>query len=219
MKICKKEHLFLKAFKLLDLLFIVNIAAIIAFAISGALVAARHRLDWVGFVFMACITGIGGGTLRDIILDVPVFWLQDYFIIIICSMTAIVTYFAAQHISKRSKILLWADAIGMALFSVLGAQKALSLDVSITVASIMGVFSACLGGIIRDVIVNDVPVVFQKDIYISGSIIGALSYCLLHTYTPLSEGYALIIGGFAAFIIRALAITQNLTMPAHKGLH
>ena len=204
---------------MLDLLFIVNISAIMAFAISGAIVAARHRLDWVGFVFMACITGIGGGTLRDIILDVPVFWLQDYFIIIICSITAIVTYFAAQHISKRSKILLWADAIGMALFSVLGAQKALSLDVSITVASIMGVFSACLGGIIRDVIVNDVPVVFQKDIYISGSIIGALSYCLLHTYTPLPEGYALIIGGFAAFIIRALAITQNLTMPAHKGLH
>ena len=119
---------------MLHLLFIVNIAAIIAFAISGALVAARHRLDWVGFVFMACITGIGGG-------------------------------------------------------------------------------------IIRDVIVNDVPVVFQKDIYISDSIIGALSYCLLHTYTPLSEGYALIIGGFSAFIIRALAITQNLTMPAHKGLH
>jgi uncharacterized membrane protein YeiH len=202
----------------LSLLFIINIAATIAFAISGALVAARHRLDWVGFVFMACITGIGGGTLRDAILDVPVFWLSDYYIILVCTAAALMTYFAAQHISKRSKPLLWADALGMALFSTLGAQKALALGMSIPVATIMGVFSACLGGIIRDVIVNDVPVVFQKEIYISASLAGALGYCLMHDYTPISEGWALVLGGLIAFIIRALAIVKNLTMPAHKGL-
>lgn len=200
------------------LLFITNVAATIAFAISGALVAARHRLDWVGFVFMACITGIGGGTLRDTILDVPVFWLDDYYTIIVCSVAAIVTYFATQHISKRSKALLWADALGMALFTTLGAQKALSLGTSIPVAVIMGVFSACLGGIIRDVIVNDVPVVFQREIYITASLVGALTYCTVHVYTPLGEGFALILGGALAFVVRALAITQNLSMPAHKGL-
>jgi uncharacterized membrane protein YeiH len=203
---------------LLTLLFITNIAATIAFAISGALVAARHRLDWVGFVFMACITGIGGGTLRDTILDVPVFWLDDYYTIIVCSVAAIVTYFATRHITKRSKALLWADALGMALFTVLGAQKALSLGMNIPVAVIMGVFSACLGGIIRDVIVNDVPVVFQREIYITASLLGALSYCLIHLYTPIGEGIALMLGGAVAFVIRGLAITQNLSMPAHKGL-
>lgn len=203
---------------MLIVLFILNILATMAFAISGALVAARHRLDWVGFVFMACITGIGGGTLRDTILDVPVFWLTDYYIIIVCSITAIVTYFAAQHFNKRAKILLWADAIGMALFSSLGAQKALALDMSIPVAIIMGVFSACLGGIVRDVIVNDVPVVFQREIYITASLLGALTYCVVHVYTPVTEGYALVIGGTVAFIIRGLAITRNLSIPAHKGL-
>jgi uncharacterized membrane protein YeiH len=203
---------------LLTLLFITNIAATIAFAISGALVAARHRLDWVGFVFMACITGIGGGTLRDTILDVPVFWINDYHTIIVCSVAAIVTYFATQHISKRSKALLWADALGMALFTALGAQKAMALGMNIPVSIIMGVFSACLGGIIRDVIVNDVPVVFRREIYITASLLGASVYCVLHTYTPVAEGIALIMGGTVAFVIRALAITRNLSMPAHEGL-
>jgi uncharacterized membrane protein YeiH len=203
---------------LLSILFITNVAATIAFAISGALVAARHRLDWVGFIFMACITGIGGGTLRDTILDVPVFWLNDYHTIIVCSVAAIVTYFATRHISKRSKALLWADALGMALFSTLGAQKALSLGTNIPVAIIMGVFSACLGGIIRDVIVNDVPVVFQREIYITASLLGALTYSMLHVYTPINEGASLLCGGAVAFIVRALAITRNLSMPAHKGL-
>jgi uncharacterized membrane protein YeiH len=203
---------------LLTLLLITNIAATIAFAISGALVAARHRLDWVGFVFMACITGIGGGTLRDTILDVPVFWLDEYYTIIVCSSAAILTYFAAQHISRRSKALLWADALGMALFTALGAQKAMALGMSIPVATIMGVFSACLGGIIRDVIVNDVPVVFQREIYITASLIGALTYCVVHTYVPIGEGYAVIMGGALAFVIRALAITHKLSIPAHRGL-
>ncbi len=203
---------------MLILLLLTNIAATIAFAISGALVAARHRLDIVGFVFMACITGIGGGTLRDTILDVPVFWLDDYYTIIVCSLAAIVTYFAAQNISRRSKAVLWADALGMALFTALGAQKAMSLGMNIPVATIMGVFSACLGGIIRDVIVNDVPVVFQRDIYISASLLGAATYCVIHAYTPVTEGFALVIGGTLTFVIRALAITRNLRIPAHKGL-
>jgi len=106
----------------------------------------------------------------------------------------------------------------MALFTVLGAQKALALGMNIPVAIIMGIFTACLGGIIRDVIVNDVPVVFQRDIYITASLLGALCYCLMFIYTSVSEGYALIIGGALTFIIRALAITRNLSIPAHKGL-
>jgi uncharacterized membrane protein YeiH len=149
---------------------------------------------------------------------VPVFWLNDYYIIIVCSVSAIITYFATQHISKRSKALLWADALGMALFTTLGAQKALSLGMSIPVAIIMGVFSACLGGIIRDVIVNDVPVVFQREIYITAALLGASTYSAIHVYTPIDEGTALILGGTVAFVIRALAITRKLSMPAHKGL-
>jgi uncharacterized membrane protein YeiH len=203
---------------MLTLLFILNIAGTAAFAVSGALLAAKKKMDWVGFVFIGNVTGIGGGTLRDVILDVPVFWLVDWYYVVICSVSAVITYFATQQISRKSKALLWADAIGMALFSVLGAQKALSLGAEIPVAVIMGVFSACLGGIIRDVILNDVPVVFQKEIYITASLLGAIAYCVCDSLLDIRGFYAVAIGCVVAFGVRALAILTNLSMPAHRGL-
>lgn len=203
---------------MLTFLLIINIAGTAAFAISGALLAARKKMDWVGFVFIGNVTGIGGGTLRDVILDVPVFWLVDWYYVVICSASAVLTYFAAHQISKKSNALLWADAIGMALFSVLGAQKALSLGVEIPVAVIMGVFSACLGGIIRDVILNDVPVVFRKEIYITASLSGAIAYCVSYNLLGMIDFYAIGFGCLVAFIVRAVAIITKLSMPAHKGL-
>jgi uncharacterized membrane protein YeiH len=203
---------------MLTFLLIINIAGTAAFAISGALLAARKKMDWVGFVFIGNVTGIGGGTLRDVILDVPVFWLVDWYYVVICSASAVLTYFAAHQISKKSNALLWADAIGMALFSVLGAQKALSLGVEIPVAVIMGVFSACLGGIIRDVILNDVPVVFRKEIYITASLSGAVAYCVSYNLLGMIGFYAIGFGCLVAFIVRAVAIITKLSMPAHKGL-
>lgn len=203
---------------MLTLLFVINLAGTAAFAVSGALLAAKKKMDWVGFIFIANVTGIGGGTLRDVILDVPVFWLIDWYYIVICSVSAIITYFATQQISRKSKALLWADAIGMALFSVLGAQKALALGADIPVAVIMGVFSACLGGIVRDVILNDVPVVFQKEIYITASLCGAIAYCVCDALLSITGFYAVAIGCVVAFVVRAIAIITNLSMPAHKGL-
>jgi uncharacterized membrane protein YeiH len=203
---------------MLTFLLIINIAGTAAFAMSGALLAARKKMDWVGFVFIGNVTGIGGGTLRDVILDVPVFWLVDWYYVVICSASAVLTYFAAHQISKKSNALLWADAIGMALFSVLGAQKALSLGVEIPVAVIMGVFSACLGGIIRDVILNDVPVVFRKEIYITASLSGAVAYCVSYNLLGIIGFYAIGFGCLVAFAVRAVAIITKLSMPAHKGL-
>lgn len=197
---------------------IINIAGTAAFSISGALLAAKKRMDWLGFVFIGNVTGIGGGTLRDVILDVPVFWLVDWYYVVICSVAAIITYFATQQISRKSNALLWADAIGMSLFSVLGAQKALSFGAEIPVAVIMGVFSACLGGIIRDVILNDVPVVFQKEIYITASLSGALAYCISYSLLGFINYYAVGLGCVVAFAVRAIAIVTKLSMPAHKGL-
>jgi uncharacterized membrane protein YeiH len=206
---------------MLTLLFVINLAGTAAFAVSGALLAAKKKMDWVGFIFIANVTGIGGGTLRDVILDVPVFWLVDWYYIVICSVSAIITYFATQQISRKSKALLWADAIGMALFSVLGTQKALSLGAEVPVAVIMGVFSACLGGIVRDVILNDVPVVFQKEIYITASLCGAVAYCASNAVLSsldVTSLYAVAIGCIVAFVVRAIAIITNLSMPAHRGL-
>lgn len=203
---------------MLTLLDILNFAGTAAFAASGALLAARQRMDIIGFIFIANITGIGGGTFRDLILDTPVFWLGQWHYVAICTVAAMVTYFATRMVSRSSKALLWADAIGMALFSVLGAQKALSLGMSIPVAAIMGVFSACLGGIIRDMILNEVPIIFSREIYISAALSGAVSYSLVATYTGLPAYIAILTGCIAAFTIRALAISRNLSLPAHRGV-
>ena len=203
---------------MLTFLLIINIAGTAAFAISGALLAAKKKMDWIGFIFIGNVTGIGGGTIRDVILDVPVFWLVDWYYVVICSASAVLTYFAAHQISKKSNALLWADAIGMALFSVLGAQKALSLGAEIPVAVIMGVFSACLGGIIRDVILNDVPVVFRKEIYITASLSGAVAYCVSYNLLGIIGFYAIGFACLVAFVVRAVAIITKLSMPAHKGL-
>ncbi len=200
-----------------DILQVLAIAGTAAFSVSGALQAARHRMDIVGFIFIGCITGIGGGTLRDLVLDTPVFWLGEWHYVVICSLAAMVTYFSTPLINKASRALLWADAVGMALFSVLGAQKALSLGASIPVAAIMGMFSACLGGIIRDMILNEIPIILHREIYITASLTGALGYAIAAKVIALPETTSVLTGCAAAFTVRALAISRNFSLPAHKG--
>lgn len=201
-----------------DTLQIIAIAGTAAFAVSGALQAARHRMDIIGFIFIGNITGIGGGTIRDLLLDTPVFWLGEWHYVAICSLAAMVTYFSTPLIRKASRTLLWADAVGMALFSVLGAQKALSLGMSIPVTAIMGMFSACLGGIVRDMLLNEVPIILRREIYITASLIGALGYALAVSVAGLPDLVAVLAGCAAAFIVRALAISRNFSLPAHRGM-
>ena len=200
------------------LLEFLNIAGTAAFAASGALLAAKHRLDIIGFIFIAAITGVGGGTVRDLLLDAPVFWLAQWHYVTTCSAAAVVTYFASRYVNRGSKALLWADAVGMALFSVLGAQKAIAMGMSIPVAAIMGMFSACVGGIIRDVILNEEPILCQREIYITASLVGALGYSVSATLLDLPAMFCLLAGCITAFVVRALAITLKLSIPAHKGI-
>ncbi|MCV6606321.1 MAG: trimeric intracellular cation channel family protein [Porticoccaceae bacterium] len=202
----------------MTLLQFLDFAGTAAFATSGALLAARNRLDIIGFVFIANITGIGGGTLRDLLLDAPVFWLAEWHYVTTCTVAAIITYFASRSINRGSKALLWADAVGMALFSVLGAQKATALGMSVPVAAIMGMFSACVGGIIRDVMLNEVPIVFQREIYITASLVGALGYAVSATLLGFPALFCILAGCITAFVIRALAIAFKLSIPAHKGI-
>lgn len=192
------------------------IVGTLAFALSGALQAARHRMDIIGFIFIGCITGVGGGTFRDLILDVPVFWLGQWQYVMVCSVAAVATWFAAPWLKKASTALVWADAVGMALFSVLGAQKALELGVGIPVAAIMGMFSACLGGIVRDMILNEVPIILSREIYITASLAGALGYALAETLLELPEPLTLLLGCIAGFGIRALAIVYRFSLPTHS---
>ena len=193
-------------------------AGTFAFAVSGALLAARHRLDIIGFLFVANMTGVGGGTVRDLLLGAPVFWVQDATYIAVCSAAAVLTYAAASLLDRASQALLWADAVGIALFAVLGAQKALLAGVGPGVAVVMGIFTACFGGVIRDVMLNETPIIMSREIYITATLAGALCYVLLAGLRGAGDTLAIVGGTATGFAVRALAIAARLSLPSHAGL-
>jgi uncharacterized membrane protein YeiH len=187
---------------------------VVVFAISGALAAARARMDLVGFSLLGIVTGIGGGSLRDILLgQLPVFWIEQPQYIVLCVVAASVTFFSVPMIASRLKFLLWADAIGLALFAVLGAQMAIAADVPMIIAALLGVVSATFGGILRDIICRETPLVLLKEIYVTAALIGALLYvCLIEL--KVASGIAMLVGFGVTFGVRGLALIYHWSLPA-----
>jgi uncharacterized membrane protein YeiH len=132
---------------IIDLL---DYAGVAVFAATGALAASRKQLDIIGFIFLAAVTGIGGGTLRDLILDVPVLWVADPAYILVCALVAVTVFFTAHLFESRYKLLLWLDAVGLSAYCVMGAAKGYAVTGSVTVAIVMGVLTSTFGGILRD---------------------------------------------------------------------
>ena len=201
-----------------DFLYWLELTGVAVFALTGALAAARQRLDIFGFALVASVTGIGGGTLRDLLLDVgPVFWIAAPLNIGVCIAVASATFFLAQHIAKGERAILWADALGMALFCVLGAERALDHGATGMVAVVMGVMSATFGGIVRDVLCAQVPLILRQEIYATAAAAGAGLYVLLDV-VGVPESPALVAGFVTAFVIRAAALSFGWSLPAHRGL-
>ena len=187
---------------------------VIVFAISGALAAARARMDVVGFGLLGIVTGIGGGSLRDMLLGrLPVFWVEQPQYIVLCVVVSIVTFFSVPMIASRLRLLLWADAVGLALFAVLGAQTALAAGAPLIIAALLGVVSATFGGIIRDIICRETPLILLKEIYATAALAGALLYVSL-IELGIAESVAMLAGCFATFAVRGLALVYHLSLPA-----
>ena len=200
-----------------DLVYMLNLVGIGVFAISGALVASRKELDLFGFAFIALVTSVGGGTLRDLLLgQTPVFWVQDPWNVAPAIAASIVVFFAAPWVQHRYKVLLWADALGMSLFAVIGASVALEAGTNPLVAVFMGGISATFGGVIRDIICNEVPLLLRKELYITPAIIGSAIVVYLPALLPSFSG-GMIVGFSAAFIIRGLGIYYGISSPAYKS--
>lgn len=183
------------------------------FAISGALLGLRKEMDIIGVSFVATLTGIGGGTIRDLLLgDTPVAWVRDPTELIICVVFAVgVSLFNTALVGRRMTWLLYADAIGMALFAVLGAAKAETLGAHPFVAVLFGAMSATFGGIIRDIICDETPVIFQKEIYVSAALLGAFVFIA----TPQTLGFEVraLLGLGAGLMLRLCAIWFDWRMP------
>ena len=150
--------------------FLLDWSGVIVFAISGALVASRKQMDIVGFVLLGTVTGVGGGTLRDVLLGTnSVFWINAPAYLVACVAVSGIVFFTAHIPQSRYQFLLWFDALGLGIFAVIGAEKALLIGSGPTVAIAMGVITATFGGILRDLLGAESPVVLSREIYVTGS--------------------------------------------------
>ncbi len=189
---------------------------VIVFAISGALVASRKQMDVVGFALLGTVTGIGGGTLRDLLLaQGPVFWVREPTYLILCVVVSCAVFFTAHIPQSRYRVLLWFDALGLALFAVAGAERALIAGSGSVVAVAMGVITATFGGIIRDVLGNESPVVLSREIYVTAALIGASMFIVLSGF-GLARESALGAGLLAGLVVRGMALRRGWSLPRYR---
>lgn len=196
------------------LLPILSYAGVAVFAATGALAAAPQKHDVITFVFFAAVTGVGGGTLRDLLLDAPVFWIADPNQLIVCAVVAVLIWLFGFR-ERQLPALLWLDAIGMAAFAILGAAKALALGISAPVAVVMGVLTAAAGGIIRDAVANEPSVLLRREIYITAALLGCIAFVLADPL--LGRQGASFLGFAVALAVRAGALLFGWTLPGFSG--
>ncbi|WP_202410248.1 trimeric intracellular cation channel family protein [Pseudomaricurvus sp. HS19] len=183
----------------------------IVFAVSGALTASRYRMDVLGFVLIGVITGIGGGTTRDLLLGRTVWWTQNPFELVLCVVAALATFIFIKHDISHRRGMIWADALGLSAFGVVGCHIALEFGSPFGIAVFMGMITATGGGLIRDVLTNTQPMILCGQPYATAALLGSFSYATLKYFgapAVISE----IIACLAAFALRAAAIVFDLRM-------
>ncbi|MGY4802215.1 trimeric intracellular cation channel family protein [Teichococcus aerofrigidensis] len=187
-----------------------------AFAAAGALTASRKRLDPVGFILIAAVTAFGGGTVRDVLLGRPVGWLTTPGLALMVAGIAVLIFFTAHLLERRFVPLLWADALGLSVFAVLGAEAALMEGASPWAATLMGMATATFGGALRDVICGELPLILRREIYATAAALGAGAFVLL-TAAGADRGLAVCTGLALAFGLRAAAIRRGWSLPAYRA--
>lgn len=183
-------------------------------AISGVLAAEGKRMDLFGVLVLALVTAVGGGTIRDICLDTPVFWLRNPGTLLSVLLPALATFLAVRYIRMPARALLIADAFGLALFGIVGTEKALSLGASSVAAILLGIVTGVAGGVLRDVLRSEIPRVFRAEVHLYATTVflGALMYVVLHHWFPASP-YARYLGMATILLLRLLAMRYGLRLP------
>jgi uncharacterized membrane protein YeiH len=196
-------------------LFWLDYAAVAVFGATGALAAAHRKHDIITFGFFAAITGVGGGTLRDLLIGAPVFWIQRPGYVMACLAAALGVWMLGKR-GWRFRALLWLDALGMAAYAVVGTAKALSLHVHPFTAVMMGVLTTAFGGVIRDVLAEEPNLLLRREIYITAALLGASVFALL-TWLRVGFWPAGVAGFVAAFGLRACALKLGWSLPGFAG--
>ena len=197
----------------LPLLLIIEIVGTAAFAVSGALAASRQNMDIFGFCVLALMPAVGGGTLRDLILDrTPVFWVENPWYVLIAIGASLAVFFRTFKPGGRMRLLVWADALGLALFAVTGTEISLQFGTGPLVAIMLGVVTGVAGGMIRDVICNEIPLVLTGDIYATAAFAAGATFVLCMQFGLVRE-WSLIVAVVTGFVTRAAGIRYNLSLP------
>lgn len=186
------------------------------FAISGALAIQDDHDDLFGAGFMGFVTAIGGGTMRDIMLgSYPLVWIGDINFLYSIFAGVLIAYFFFRYLIQLRRTFVFFDTLGISFFTILGVEKALSLGVRPEIAAIMGMFSAVMGGVIRDMLTNETPVLFRKEIYATACLVGAIVYLALYKI-GLDRNINLIVSISLIFVVRLVAIKYRLSLPSFK---
>jgi len=202
----------------MTLLSFLDYASVIVFAVTGALVASRAQLDLVGFAFIACLTAVGGGTVRDLLLDRdPIFWIAQPSYLAAAGSAAVIIFFTAHLFESRMRTLIWLDSLALAVAVAAGTGIATAMGHSAPIIVLMGIVTSCMGGLMRDVVVGDVPVVLkQGELYVTAAFAGAATTVLLQSYLP-DVPYRLLIGAGVTWVLRAGSIQFGWNLPVYKS--
>ncbi len=201
----------------MTLLDALDYASVLVFALTGALAASRSQLDIVGFIFIACLTAVGGGTLRDAILNREVFWVADPLTLGVATVAAILVFFTAHLLESRYRALLWFDAAALAIAVPAGVAVALSEAEAWPIVLVMGMITGCLGGLMRDVVCNEVPLVLkQGELYATCALAGSLG-AVLARGVGLQDELSLLICAAVVFTLRAGSIALGWRLPVYKS--
>ena len=198
-----------------EIILVLDYVGTFAFAISGALAAARKQFDLFGGVFLGFVTAIGGGTLRDVMLNAPVAWLHNITYFYIVLVAVILTFLFQNTIEKYSKTLFLFDTIGISVFTIIGMQKGLTLAIHPILAVMMGILTAVFGGIVRDMMCVNIPLIFRKEIYATACLVGGCCYLLLLSL-GCNDFISILVASILIFIVRTLSVLKNWSLPRFK---
>lgn len=192
--------------------FLLDLLGTFAFAVSGIRIASGKQIDWFGAYIIGLVTAVGGGTLRDLLLDVTPFWILNSHYFIVTSIALLSTILFKEQLFKLGKTLFLFDTIGLGLFTIVGISKSIEAGLPIWVCIVMGTITGCVGGVTRDILLNEVPLLFRKDIYALACVAGGGVYFIGHFFefsTFISE----IMGTLTIIVIRLVAVKFHIDLP------
>jgi uncharacterized membrane protein YeiH len=200
-----------------DLIRALDYLSVFVFALTGALVASRSQLDVVGFIFIACLTAVGGGTVRDVLLDRAVFWMADPALLAVAAAAAVIVFFTAHRLESRLRAVAWVDALALAVAVPAGVGAALATGVGWPIVLVMGMVTGCMGGLMRDVVCNEVPLVLkQGELYVTACFAGSLA-ALAVGAIGLGTAWPLVACAAVTLVLRAGSLAFGWSLPVYRS--